>query len=50
MEYDTGVKMSRATGFNMNESNKKKKTLRQYKRQLQKNYHLTPLRQKMSSM
>lgn len=25
MEYDTGVKMSRATGFNMNESNKKKK-------------------------
>lgn len=34
MEYDTGVKMSRATGFNMNESKKKNKTLRQYKRQV----------------
>ena len=28
MEYDTGVKMSRATGFNMNESNKKKKNIK----------------------
>ena len=33
MEYDTGVKMTRATGINMDAS-EKKITLRKYKRQV----------------